>query len=41
LENAIMLKKNMPLFVFSLKFHQLFCLVDALNTEKVLEGDDN
>lgn len=41
LENAIMLKKKMPLFVFSLRFHELYCLVDGNDPEKVIDGNDS
>ncbi len=31
---------GMPLFIFSVKFYQLICLVEKKDSDKILEGDD-
>ena len=36
-----MVKKKTPLFAFSIKFHELYCLVDKNDPSKVIEGDEN
>ena len=41
LENAIMVKKKFPLFVFSLRFHELFCLINPLEPETIIEGSNS
>ncbi len=39
LENAIMVRDKEPLFVLSIKFHELYYLVDEKDESKVIEGD--
>lgn len=39
LESAILVNRKEPLFVLSLKFHEIFCLVDKEDSEEVVEGD--
>lgn len=37
----MMLKKDTPLFVFSVKFHELYCLVDKEDPEKIVDGTEH
>ncbi len=39
LENAIIVRDSEPLFVLSIKFHELYCLVDKNDESKTIEGD--
>lgn len=40
LENAIMIKNDEPLFVLSIKFYELYCLIDQQNDTHIIEGDE-
>lgn len=35
-----MIKQNEPLFVFSIKFYELYCLVNELDNSQIIEGDE-
>ena len=39
LESAILANRKEPLFVVSLKFHEIFCLVDKNDEEVIVEGE--